>query len=77
MCAVAGLFGGIMLLTTAQIGISERVVLYPLPTWMAVTGLVVLLALLRKVIAKRRVVANPDPVIEEPALERELVGAGA
>jgi hypothetical membrane protein len=38
ICASTGLTGTVLLTTGLQVGITERLVFYPLPTWMAITG---------------------------------------
>jgi hypothetical protein len=53
-CALSGLVGAVLFVGTAvQIGISERLVLYPLPAFMAVTGAAVLLTTTRRVVSER------------------------
>lgn len=53
-CALTGLVGGVLLMGSAvQIGISERLVLYPLPAFMAVTGAAVLSTTLTKAVSER------------------------
>ncbi|WP_280366594.1 DUF998 domain-containing protein [Nocardia wallacei] len=46
-CASAGLAGTVLLAIGLQVGISERLVFYPLPIWMAITGAVIALGPLR------------------------------
>ncbi|MGW1741207.1 DUF998 domain-containing protein [Nocardia sp. NPDC001965] len=46
-CASAGLVGAVLMVVGLQVGITERLVLYPLPAWMAVTGAAIVLAPLR------------------------------
>lgn len=53
VCALTGLVGAILLMTSVQIGITERLVLYPLPAFMAVTGLAVLLTSLTRTITTK------------------------
>lgn len=54
-CAMSGLVGIVLLAgSVVQIGISERLVLYPLPIFMAVTGLAVLATTVAKTISRRR-----------------------
>ncbi len=51
-CAVTGLVGAVLLLDRAvQIGITERLVLYPLPVFMAFTGAAVVLTALTKAVS--------------------------
>ncbi|KAA0021461.1 hypothetical protein [Antrihabitans cavernicola] len=53
LCAITGITGGVLLLAkTLQFGTGERLALYPLPLWMAVTGAAVLVALLRRTLLK-------------------------
>lgn len=53
ICAATGMVGAVLLLArTLQFGVGERLTLYPLPMWMAVTGAAVLIALLRRTILK-------------------------
>ncbi len=47
-CASTGLTGTVLFTIGLQVGISERLVLYPLPAWMAITGAVVVLGPLRR-----------------------------
>lgn len=64
-CASAGLVGAVLMAIGLQVGITERLVLYPLPTWMAVTGAAIMLAPLRN--AVRRAAPGPgDPVLPGP-----------
>lgn len=53
ICALTGLVGAVLLMTSVQIGITERLVLYPLPAFMAVTGLAVLLTSLTRTITTK------------------------
>lgn len=46
-CAAIGITGVVLLALGVQVGITERLVFYPLPTWMAVTGAAIVLAPLR------------------------------
>ncbi len=56
LCAFVGVLGAVLMLAKAlHFGLGERLALYPLPTWMAVTGTAVLLAL-----ARRTVLRNVD-----------------
>lgn len=49
VCAATGVIGAVLMLANAlHFGIGERLALYPLPAWMAVTGAAVLLAVLRR-----------------------------
>ncbi|MEV6071568.1 DUF998 domain-containing protein [Nocardia sp. NPDC052001] len=48
VCASTGLTGTVLLTIGIQVGITERLVFYPLPTWMAVTGAVTVLGPLRR-----------------------------
>lgn len=52
-CASAGLTGTILLTIGLQVGITERLVFYPLPTWMAVTGAAIVLTPLRDAVRRR------------------------
>ncbi|MFI5778932.1 DUF998 domain-containing protein [Nocardia sp. NPDC051570] len=54
-CASTGLTGTVLLTIGLQVGITERLVFYPLPTWMAVTGAVIVLKPLRNAIPRDRV----------------------
>ncbi|MBJ8347099.1 DUF998 domain-containing protein [Antrihabitans sp. YC2-6] len=55
LCAISGLVGTVLLVgSVVQIGISERLVLYPLPAFMAVTGAAVLSTSLTNAVARRR-----------------------
>ncbi|AYF79224.1 DUF998 domain-containing protein [Nocardia yunnanensis] len=46
-CAATGITGTVLLAIGLQVGITERLVFYPLPTWMAVTGTAIALTPLR------------------------------
>lgn len=49
VCAATGVIGAVLMLANAlHFGIGERLALYPLPAWMAVTGAAVLFAVLRR-----------------------------
>ncbi|EID79147.1 hypothetical protein W59_14986 [Rhodococcus opacus RKJ300 = JCM 13270] len=51
LCALAGLVGaGLMLGQALHFGLGERLALYPLPMWMAVTGMAVLMGLARRTV---------------------------
>ncbi|WP_406230440.1 DUF998 domain-containing protein [Nocardia sp. NBC_01009] len=52
-CASTGLTGTVLLTIGLQVGITERLVFYPLPTWMAVTGAAIVLAPVRDAIRRR------------------------
>ncbi|MEV0464795.1 DUF998 domain-containing protein [Nocardia tengchongensis] len=56
-CASAGVTGMILLMIGLQVGITERLVFYPLPAWMAVTGAAIVLEPLKKAVRWR----NPIP----------------
>ncbi|WP_330253437.1 DUF998 domain-containing protein [Nocardia sp. NBC_00565] len=43
VCASTGLTGTVLLTIGLQVGIAERLVFYPLPTWMAITGAAIML----------------------------------
>jgi hypothetical protein len=47
-CASTGPTGTVLLTIGLQVGITERIVFYPLPTWMAVTGAAIMLTPLRR-----------------------------
>lgn len=47
VCAVAGIAGMVLLAIGLQIGLTERLVFYPLPIWMAVTGAAIALTPVR------------------------------
>lgn len=51
VCASAGITGTVLLMIGLQVGISERLVFYPLPAWMAVTGAAVGLHAIRRAIS--------------------------
>jgi hypothetical membrane protein len=60
LCALSGLVGTVLLLgSVVHIGISERLVLYPLPIFMAVTGAAVVAATLTKIGSQRRARRQP------------------
>lgn len=68
ICALTGLLGTALLaVSVVQIGISERLVLYPLPAFMAVTGAAVLSTTLTNAVsvrrARRAVVVRDRPVL--------------
>lgn len=53
LCAATGLVGAVLLLgRTLTFGLGERLTLYPLPMWMAVTGVAAILALMRRTVLK-------------------------
>lgn len=52
-CASAGLTGTVLFTIGLQVGITERLVFYPLPTWMAVTGAAIVFGPLRHAIPRR------------------------
>ncbi|MFD0359873.1 DUF998 domain-containing protein [Nocardia sp. GCM10030253] len=52
-CASTGLTGTVLLTIGLQVGITERLVFYPLPTWMAVTGAAIVLAPVRDAVRRR------------------------
>jgi hypothetical membrane protein len=58
-CASAGIVGVVLMMIGLQIGMTERLVLYPLPTWMAVTGAAIVLAPLRNAVRVMRSVRPP------------------
>ncbi|WP_245746168.1 DUF998 domain-containing protein [Nocardia altamirensis] len=47
LCAATGITGAVLLAIGLQVGITERLVFYPLPAWMAVIGAASALTLLR------------------------------
>ncbi|MGA9870580.1 MAG: DUF998 domain-containing protein [Rhodococcus sp. (in: high G+C Gram-positive bacteria)] len=54
LCAVVGVVGAVLMLAqTLHFGLGERLALYPMPAWMAVTGAAVLLALARRTVLSR------------------------
>lgn len=54
LCATVGVVGAVLMLAqTLHFGLGERLALYPMPTWMAVTGAAVLLALARRTVLRR------------------------
>ncbi|MFC8177623.1 MULTISPECIES: DUF998 domain-containing protein [Nocardiaceae] len=54
VCALVGVVGAILMLAqTFGFGLGERLALYPMPTWMAVTGTAVLVALARRTVLRR------------------------
>lgn len=54
LCALVGVVGAILMLArTLHFGLGERLALYPMPAWMAVTGAAVLLALARRTVLRR------------------------
>lgn len=53
VCASTGLAGTILFTIGLQVGITERLVFYPLPAWMAVTGAAVIGRPLRNAIPRR------------------------
>lgn len=50
VCATTGVAGTILLTIGLQVGITECLVFYPLPTWMAVSGAVIMLEPLRRAV---------------------------
>ncbi|MFI9537649.1 DUF998 domain-containing protein [Nocardia fusca] len=58
-CASAGIVGAVLMMIGLQVGMTERLVLYPLPTWMAVTGAAIVLAPLRNAVRAMRSVRPP------------------
>ncbi|WP_327144361.1 DUF998 domain-containing protein [Nocardia sp. NBC_01327] len=62
VCAAAGIAGTVLLTIGLQVGISERLVFYPLPAWMAVTGAAVGLHALWRAISPRWNPAERVPV---------------
>lgn len=54
LCAFVGVVGAaLMLAQTLHFGLGERLALYPMPTWMAVIGTAVLVALARRTVFER------------------------
>lgn len=54
LCALVGVVGAVLMLAqTLHFGLGERLALYPMPAWMAVTGTAVLLALARRTVLRR------------------------
>ncbi|MFC8381872.1 DUF998 domain-containing protein [Nocardia sp. NPDC057272] len=54
LCATAGLTGTVLLMIGLQVGVTERLVFYPLPAWMAVTGTAIVLTTARTAMPWRR-----------------------
>ncbi|MGC0364691.1 putative membrane protein [Rhodococcus sp. 27YEA15] len=53
VCAATGILGAVLLMgRTLTFGLGERLTLYPLPMWMAVTGVAALLALMRRTVLR-------------------------
>lgn len=52
VCASAGITGTLLLTIGLQVGITERLVFYPLPTWMAVTGAVMVFGPIRRIVPR-------------------------
>jgi hypothetical membrane protein len=60
LCATVGVVGAVLMLArTLHFGLGERLALYPMPTWMAVTGTAVLVALARRTVLQRFVWMKP------------------
>lgn len=54
-CALAGLAGAVLLaFPRVHFGVTERIILYPLPIWMGVTGAAVLFGLVREIVLSGR-----------------------
>ncbi|MFC9788581.1 DUF998 domain-containing protein [Rhodococcus sp. NPDC127528] len=54
LCATTGIVGAVLLLDrTLTFGLGERLTLYPLPLWMAGTGVAALLALMRRTVLRK------------------------
>ncbi|MFD3746587.1 DUF998 domain-containing protein [Nocardia sp. NPDC058633] len=64
VCATTGLTGTVLLAIGLQIGITERLVFYPLPIWMAVTGTVIAFTAVRSTIPwpRARLSTLPAPL---------------
>lgn len=56
LCATAGLTGTVLLMIGLQVGVTERLVFYPLPAWMAVTGTAIVVTTVRTAMPWRRIV---------------------
>ncbi|MFC9659452.1 hypothetical protein ACFVJ5_04380 [Nocardia sp. NPDC127606] len=54
LCATAGLTGTVLLMIGLRVGVTERLVFYPLPAWMAVTGTAIVLTTVRTAMPWRR-----------------------
>ncbi|MBF6328455.1 DUF998 domain-containing protein [Nocardia transvalensis] len=67
LCASTGLTGTVLLTIGLQVGISERLVFYPLPTWMAVTGAVIVLTPLRNALPRRPRTRSGQPELPDVA----------
>jgi hypothetical membrane protein len=70
VCALAGLAGGVLLaFPSMHFGLTERIILYPLPIWMVVTGATVLLSMVRRAVVRRVRLAQgvESPRIRQPA----------
>ncbi|MFD3507771.1 DUF998 domain-containing protein [Nocardia sp. NPDC058666] len=72
LCATAGLTGTVLMTVGLQIGITERLVFYPLPIWMAVTGTTIAFTAARAAILRRRALINSALSIP---LRRGLLGS--
>ncbi|WP_369633625.1 DUF998 domain-containing protein [Nocardia sp. JMUB6875] len=60
LCASTGITGTVLLTIGLQVGITERLVFYPLPTWMAVTGAAIVISPVRRSLRHRnQIPANP------------------
>lgn len=52
-CASVGIAGTVLMVVGLEIGVTERLVFYPLPTWMAVIGAAIVIASLRDAARQR------------------------
>ncbi|WP_433657488.1 DUF998 domain-containing protein [Nocardia sp. CA-128927] len=63
VCASAGIAGMVLLAIGLQVGITERLVFYPLPTWMAVTGAAIALRPVRRLIRPPLIHETPQQAV--------------
>jgi hypothetical protein len=69
VCALAGLAGGVLLaVPSVHFGVTERIILYPLPIWMVVTGAMVLLSVVRAAAFSGRTSVGPTPCVKPRVL---------
>ncbi|UGT63835.1 DUF998 domain-containing protein [Nocardia asteroides] len=59
-CASVGITGTVLMVVGLEIGISERLVFYPLPTWMVVIGAAIVLAFLRNAVRRPTIIPGPN-----------------
>ncbi|MBF6172358.1 DUF998 domain-containing protein [Nocardia blacklockiae] len=90
VCASTGLTGTVLFTIGLQVGITERLLFYPLPVWMAVTGAAIVLTPLRSAISGRIRIPLGSPAarisgwhrhdggrpMHRPVLGREPITAG-